>query len=81
MPWTPATAQSGLKIWSYEQVTPATTWEINHGMNSTPVVEISINVDGTTKRAFPKSLTYIDDNTVEILWNTPQSGFATFTSN
>lgn len=80
MPWTPIMSQSGLKVWSYEQVNPATTWEIEHGMNATPIVEISIRIDGTVKKAYPKSQTYPDDNNIVIEWSEAQSGFVTFTA-
>lgn len=80
MPWTPIPAQAGLKIWSFEQIAPATIWTINHGMSDMPLTEISINVNGEYVKAFPKSQTYPDTNTIVIEWTVPQSGYVVFTA-
>jgi hypothetical protein len=80
MPWTPIPAQAGLKIWSFEQVTPADVWTITHGMDDMPVADISVNVNGVYMKAFPKSQTYPDNNTIVIEWTSPQTGYVVFTA-
>lgn len=78
MPWTPSPTQAGIKIWAYEQTAPASTWSINHGMGSNPMVEITAYDDsGVLQKSFPHSVTHVDDNNVTVQWSSPRRGFAT----
>lgn len=60
--------------YAHTQSQPSMTWEIYHGLNTRPSVDVA-NGEGAT--IFP-SITYIDLNSVTITFSSLQSGSAYF---
>lgn len=69
--------KAGILVYRFEQNTPAITWSIVHNFGTKPMVECFVNDGGQLKKAWPLSLEYVDDNTVEITWSQGRSGKAT----
>lgn len=79
MPWSPNPVQGGVKMWIHSQDTPSTMWNIYHGMGVEPIVEIQVpNDDNVLVKAYPVSITQVDENTVEIQWSVARTGKVTF---
>ena len=60
--------------YAHTQTQPSATWEIYHGLNTRPSVDVTNNEGAAI---FP-SITYIDLNTVTITFSSLQSGSAYF---
>ena len=65
---------SGDKTFVYNQVTPATTWTVQHGLNKFP----SITVVDTAKSVVVGNYTYVDNNNVILEFSAPFAGKAYF---
>ena len=65
---------SGDKTFVYDQVTPATTWTVRHGLNKFP----SITVVDTAKSVVVGNYTYVDNNNVILEFSAPFAGKAYF---
>lgn len=81
MPWSIDQQRTGIKMWVYEQSTPASTWTINHGMNARVSVEIAAYDDNNDlKKILPSDVVQVDENNTTIYWSTARKGFVTFVS-
>jgi hypothetical protein len=70
----------GINIVQHTQSSPASIWNIFHGMGSHPLVETNVYVNGTLQKAFPVSIVHLDNNNVRITWSVDRAGFATLAS-
>lgn len=66
---------------TFTQSTPATIWTLEHnlygnGSMGIPVVDVLVTVNGVVTKINPKSITIIDNSTVEIEFSTAQAGIA-----
>lgn len=62
----------------FEQDTPASTWNINHGIGtSAPIVDVYILEGGSYVRVWPKNVLVVDTNNVQLVFSQTFSGFAT----
>jgi hypothetical protein len=62
------------KTFIYDQVTPATIWTVQHGLNKFP----SITVVDTAKSVVVGNYTYVDNNNVILEFSAPFAGKAYF---
>ena len=53
------------------------TWSISHKLNTYPVVDVYVTVDGTVQKVLPMSITYNDPMTVTVTFSEPRTGLAT----
>ena len=53
------------------------TWTISHKLNTYPVVDVYVTVDGTVQKVLPMSITYNDPMTVTVTFSEPRTGLAT----
>ena len=65
---------AGDKTFIYDQVTPATTWTVQHGLNKFP----SITVVDTAKSVVIGDYTYVDNNNVILEFSAAFAGKAYF---
>ena len=65
---------AGDKTFIYDQVTPATTWTVQHGLNKFP----SITVVDTAKSVVVGDYTYVDNNNVILEFSAAFAGKAYF---
>lgn len=61
---------------NFTQSTPSDTWVIAHGSGYFPVIDVSININGTLEKIIPKDIINIDVNTVHVVFSSPQTGMA-----
>lgn len=79
MPWTPDPLQTGVRMWTYTQVSPAATWNIEHGMGIEPLVDVNAYDDNNVlQKAFPLAIIQVDENNTQIKWSSARKGTATF---
>lgn len=62
----------GDKFFPFEQLAPATTWIINHGLNKKP----SVTTTSLADKRVNGSVTYLSLNALQIDFTTPFSGRA-----
>lgn len=72
-----ASSHRPITTFKHVQETPALVWAIEHNMGDYPVVDVYISVNGVVNKVIPRSVAYVDNNTVNITFTGPQSGFAT----
>jgi hypothetical protein len=65
----------GIKFFAYTQSTPSTTWTIFHGFGAKPMVDTNVIDSGSVQKAFPISVTHVDDDNVTIVWSQPRTGY------
>ena len=61
---------------NFEQLTPATTWVIEHNLGRAVAVDCFIPVDGKHEKILPRSISLVDDNTVHVNFSSPYKGKA-----
>lgn len=61
----------------YTQVTPSTTWVINHklGLNN-PIVDVFVDVNGTLTRILPLTAVVTDENNITLTFTNAIAGSA-----
>ena len=60
-------------LYEYVQTTPATTWAINHNLNSAPISDV---VDDTGAKILPDTVDIVDMNNVNITFTYAATGTA-----
>lgn len=66
---------SQIGSFTFIQPTPDTTWNIVHNLNSTNLVyNIYVDVAGTLTPIMPSTVTFVNDNTLQITFSAPRSG-------
>ena len=64
-------------IYKHIQSTPATTWTINHKINTKYViVDCFIDLNSTVVQVIPLSVSSTVAGTTVVTWTEPQSGYA-----
>lgn len=77
----PTPSTGGIKFFTHNQSSPSATWNIYHGFNAMPMIDINVIEGGQVQKAFPLSIIHVDDNNVQITWSSPRIGYASFASN
>lgn len=69
---------AAISIYKHIQTTPATTWTINHNINSThAIVDCFIDINSGVYQAIPLSIESTTAGTSVVTWSEAQSGYAT----
>jgi hypothetical protein len=64
-------------IFYHRQASPSATWTIEHNSGSYINVDVTVDDDGTVKKAVPLEIKHVDSNTLQISFSTPRVGTAT----
>jgi len=79
MPWSPTPFTAGVRTWEHVQSSPASTWNVNHGLGIEPLVDVNAYDDSEVlQKAFPLAIVQVDENNTQITWSSPRKGIATF---
>jgi hypothetical protein len=71
----------GIKFFTYTQVSEAKVWNIFHGFGHYPAVDAKVYDDnGDLQKAFPLSVTHIDENNVQVTWSSNRKGYVSLAS-
>ena len=62
--------------YNHHQQTASLNWDISHGMDCYPAVDVYINMDGSLTKIIPNGITLIDKNTLRISFSEEQAGVA-----
>jgi hypothetical protein len=54
----------------------AMVWNVNHNLNTYPIIDVFILYNGEIRRVMPKSIEYIDELNCAVTFTEPRSGFA-----
>ena len=60
--------------YTHVQDTAASTWVVQHNMNTYPITDVYIMVGGEITKVYP-SVTFTDANTTTVVFTTSQTGF------
>lgn len=55
---------------------PLATWRIYHEQVGYPVIDVFVTENNTVQKILPSGIVYIDDNTIDVEFSEPRSGFA-----
>lgn len=53
------------------------TWIITHNLNTYPVVDVYVTVNGSILKVLPEAVTYTNAKVVTVTFSEPRTGFAT----
>lgn len=74
--WVPLTQE--ITAYTHNQQTPAYTWNINHGLNTT---DVNVQIyDTSNVFILPDEITIVDNNNVSVTFSNPQDGKAVIVS-
>lgn len=59
------------------QEAASTTWNIEHNLDTYPIVDVYVDNGGVVQKVVPKAVTYVDHNNCSVLFSRPTAGFAT----
>lgn len=65
-----------VQSYTHVQATESATWNIRHGLNCYPVVDVVITLDGANEVLLPKDVVHSDKNNTVLTFDTPISGIA-----
>ena len=68
--------QGGVQFYQHTQSTASSTWTINHNFGTIPLVDVNVWDGGILKKAFPQSVTHVNENSISITWSVPRTGYA-----
>lgn len=60
--------------YTHTQVTPSTTWTIEHNLECAPVADVVTTVNGAVHKVLPAAMIYIDENNVELQFSNATTG-------
>jgi hypothetical protein len=67
------------QLYQHQQVVPSTTWTVSHnfGLGAPFLVQFNAYVDrsGAYKPIIPADVTFLDANTLEIVFSNPEVGY------
>jgi len=63
-------------FYQHNQDVPATTWNINHYQGGYPIIDVFIIADNLYVKVIPSAITYIDNNTATVTFQSAQAGKA-----
>jgi hypothetical protein len=52
--------------YTHDQTVSSDTWTVIHGLNTYPVTDVVITYQGQRQKVMPKSVEYVDANTVVV---------------
>ena len=61
----------------FTQTEPSTSWVITHNGNGYPVLDVYVDSEGEVQKILPNAVIFVNENTVEVKFSIPRSGFAT----
>lgn len=62
---------------TFTQASPASVWTFTHNFGHPAIVDVFItNANGYLEKVIPLSISNVDDNTVSIVFSSPQTGCA-----
>ncbi len=68
----------GFVTYSHTQETAADTWVVNHKLGVHPIVDVSVDIEGTLTKIIPATVEVISENTVRITFTKAFTGVARF---
>jgi hypoxanthine-guanine phosphoribosyltransferase len=67
-----------IEVYYHEQLTPSTTWAINHNLGEDVViVDAIVDIGGTLQKMFPIKVEMIDTNNTVVTFSQAYSGYST----
>jgi hypothetical protein len=60
--------------YTHDQTDSSDTWTVIHGLNTYPVTDVVITYQGQRQKVMPKSVEYVDANTVVVKFSEPRTG-------
>lgn len=73
-------SRGGVRFFQHTQSVASNVWTIFHGFGTTPLVDTNVFEEGTSKKAYPLSVTHTDENNVVIVWSVPRVGHVSLAS-
>lgn len=70
-------SQQIARTFEFAQLTPSSTWVIQHNLNQYPIIDIFVQYEGEMQKVMPVSLQYTDANSCVVQFSTPLAGIAT----
>jgi hypothetical protein len=64
-------------VYKHEQVTPSSTWTIEHNLGIYPIVDAWTVDNGTLQKILAAEVNYVSPNVCELVFTDPIAGFAT----
>lgn len=65
-----------VRTYTHTQTTAATSWNVNHNLNTHPVVDVLYDDAGVLTKMLPLSITYVDANNIVIAFSVARAGVA-----
>lgn len=69
--------KNAIDVTQHVQEAPSAVWSIYHQRPGYPIVDVYILLNGKVQKILPAGIVYIDENTVEVRFTEPRTGFAT----
>lgn len=63
-------------FYQHDQDVPAIVWNIDHNLNDYPIIDVFITIDGALVKVIPSAVTYIDNNTASVTFQSAHAGKA-----
>lgn len=63
-------------VFTHVQDTASATWVISHHLDSYPIVDVYVTVDGNVQKIYPESIVYVDGKTCNVTFSEATAGFA-----